>query len=52
MIIRAAPGLRSDALYGILPGTCGIKLTGTCRAGWCPVAIDSFRGWVDRAELE
>lgn len=52
MRVRAAPGLSSDALYGIQPGTCGIEITGTCRANWCPISLGSYRGWVDRRELE
>ncbi len=50
--VRAGPGLDQSLRYGYPSGACGIKLTGECRDGWCPVDYRGYRGWAEQKFLK
>jgi uncharacterized protein YraI len=50
--VRAGPGLDQSLRYGYPSGACGIKLTGVCKDGWCPVDYRGYRGWAEQKFLK
>ena len=50
--VRAGPSASSDLRYGFLPDTCGVKITGDCKDGWCPVEYRGYRGWAEEKNLQ
>lgn len=49
--VRAGPTASSDLRYGFLPDTCGVKVTGDCKDGWCPVEYRGYKGWAEENNL-
>ena len=50
--VRAGPGADQALRYGYPAGACGIKLTGACKEGWCPVDYRGYRGWAEQKFLK
>jgi len=50
--VRAGPGLDQSLRYGYPANACGIKLTGACKDGWCPVDYRGYRGWAEQKFLK
>ena len=50
--VRAAPSAGADLRYGFLPDTCGVKITGDCKDGWCPVEYRGYKGWAEEKNLQ
>ena len=50
--VRAAPSASADLRYGFLPDTCGVKITGDCKDGWCPVEYRGYKGWAEEKNLQ
>lgn len=50
--VRAGPGLDQALRYGFPSTACGVKLTGPCNDGWCPVDYRGYRGWAERKFLK
>lgn len=49
--VRAAPSPSGALLYGFHNGSCGVRITGACQGGYCPVLYRGFRGWADSRYL-
>lgn len=49
--VRAAPGQNQMLRFGFPAGVCGVKLTGPCKDGWCPVEYRSYKGWAEQRYL-
>lgn len=49
--VRASPTPSGALLYGFHNGSCGVRITGACVAGYCPVAYQGYRGWADSRYL-
>jgi uncharacterized protein YraI len=50
--VRAGPGLDQALRFGFPSGACGVKLTGQCRDGWCPVDYRGYKGWAEQRFLK
>ena len=50
--VRAGPGASSELRYGYLPDTCGVKINGACKGGWCPVDYRGYKGWAEQRNLQ
>ena len=50
--VRAAPGLDQTLRFGFAAGACGVKLTGPCKDGWCPVDYRGYKGWAEEKFLK
>ena len=50
--IRARPSPRAAERARIPHNACGIRITGPCRRGWCPVAFQGATGWSSGRYLE
>ena len=50
--VRAGPSANADLRYGFLPDTCGVKVTGDCKDGWCPVEYRGYKGWAEEKNLQ
>ncbi len=50
--VRAGPGPDQSLRYGYPANACGIKLTGSCKDGWCPVDYLGYRGWAEQKFLK
>ena len=48
--VRAGPGLDQGLRYGYPAGVCGVRITGPCSNGWCPVDYRGYRGYRGWAE--
>lgn len=46
--VRAGPGVGYRIVSQKLYGQCGVMVTGTCSATWCPVEDGHVAGWVNR----
>ena len=49
--VRSGPGPDFILRYGYLPNTCGVKITGKCENGWCPVEYRTYKGWAQKQFL-
>ncbi len=49
--VRAGPGLDQSLRFGYPAGVCGVKITGSCKDGWCPVDYRGYRGWAEQRHL-
>lgn len=52
LFVREGPSADHMALGVLMPDAHDIRMTGDCRARWCPVAHHEISGWVNRAYLE
>lgn len=50
--VRAGPGLDQALRFGFPSGACGVKITGACAEGWCPVDYRGYRGWAEQKFLK
>ena len=50
--VRAGPGAEQSLRFGYPAGVCGVKLTGPCKDGWCPVDYRGYRGWAEQKNLK
>ena len=50
--VRAGPGPEQSLRFGYPAGVCGVKVTGSCRDGWCPVEYRGYRGWAEQKNLK
>lgn len=50
--VRAGPGTDQALRFGFPSGACGVKLTGPCKDGWCPVDYRGYRGWAEQKNLK
>ncbi len=50
--VRAGPGTEQSLRFGYPAGVCGVKVTGNCRDGWCPVEYRGYRGWAEQKNLK
>lgn len=50
--VRAGPSAEHDIVATLAPGSGGITIAGACRAGWCPITLETTAGWVNRRFLE
>ena len=50
--VRAGPGTDQGLRYGYPAGVCGVKITGPCSNGWCPVDYRGYRGWAEQKFLK
>jgi SH3-like domain-containing protein len=50
--VRAAPGNDQTLRYGYPAGVCGVRITGPCTNGWCPVDYRGYRGWAEQRFLK
>lgn len=50
--VRAGPGADQALRYGYPAGACGVKVTGACDNGWCPVDYRGYRGWAEQKNLK
>lgn len=50
--VRAGPGPDQTLRFGFPPGACGVRITGPCTDGWCPVEYRSYRGWAEQRFLK
>lgn len=50
--VRAGPGSDQPLRYGYPAGACGVKITGACADGWCPVDYRTYRGWAEQKFLQ
>jgi SH3-like domain-containing protein len=50
--VRAGPGADQPLRYGYPAGACGVKITGACANGWCPVDYRNYRGWAEQKFLK
>ncbi len=50
--VRAGPGFTHALRYGYQPKTCGVKITGACKNGWCPVDFRGYKGWAQKKNLQ
>ena len=46
--MRARPNANAEIVARKRYGECGILVTGTCRANWCPAEDGHALGWVNR----
>ena len=46
--LRAAPDTNADIVAERDYGECGMILVAECEVGWCPIALDGVRGWVEQ----
>jgi hypothetical protein len=49
--VRSGPSTEFDVIAELPPGSRGVSIIGTCRAGWCPVQHLAASGWVNRTFL-
>lgn len=49
--VRATPSPAGALLYGFHNGSCGVRITGSCAGGYCPVEYRGYRGWADSRYL-
>lgn len=49
--LRTGPGVRHREIGRIPPGSCQVRRLGACQGGWCRVAWNGRRGWVNRFYL-
>lgn len=49
--VHSAPTPSGALLYGFHNGSCGVRITGACQGGYCPVLYRGFRGWADSRYL-
>ncbi len=52
LFVREGPSAEHLALGALMPDAHDIRITGACRARWCPVKHGQISGWVNRAFLE
>jgi uncharacterized protein YraI len=50
--VRAGPGSDQPLRYGYPAGICGVRITGPCASGWCPVDYRGYRGWAEQRFLK
>lgn len=50
--VRAGPGSDQTLRYGYPAGVCGVRITGPCANGWCPVDYRGYRGWAEQRFLK
>ncbi len=50
--VRVGPGLDQGLRYGYPAGVCGVRITGPCSNGWCPVDYRGYRGWAEQRFLK
>ncbi len=50
--VRGGPSLDETLRFGFPPDACGVKLTGPCKDGWCPVDYRGYRGWAEQKFLK
>lgn len=50
--VRAGPGLDQTLRFGFAAGACGVKVTGPCKDGWCPVDYRGYKGWAEQKFLK
>lgn len=50
--VRAGPGSDQTLRFGYPAGACGVKITGPCKDGWCPVDYRGYRGWAEQKFLK
>lgn len=50
--VRAGPSLDQALRYGYPAGVCGVRITGPCANGWCPVDYRGYRGWAEQRFLK
>ncbi len=50
--VRAGPGGDQALRFGYPAGACGVKITGGCANGWCPVEYRGYRGWAEQKFLQ
>jgi SH3-like domain-containing protein len=50
--VRAGPSTDEVLRFGFPPGACGVKVTGPCKDGWCPIEYRSYRGWAEQKFLK
>jgi SH3-like domain-containing protein len=50
--VRAGPGPDQTLRFGFPPGVCGVRITGPCKDGWCPVEYRIYRGWAEQQHLK
>lgn len=49
--VRDTPSPAGGLLYGFHNGSCGVRITGSCAGGYCPVEYRGYRGWADSRYL-
>ncbi|MGE0629520.1 MAG: SH3 domain-containing protein [Hyphomicrobiaceae bacterium] len=50
--VRTGPGEKFALRYGFTANTCGVKITGACKSGWCPVDYRGYKGWAEQDKLQ
>lgn len=50
--VRAGPGTDQALRYGYPAEVCGVRITGPCADGWCPVDYRGYRGWTEQRFLK
>ena len=49
--VRSGPASGYPAVGTLVPGSGGVRISGNCMAGWCPIRHGAIHGWVNRALL-
>jgi hypothetical protein len=49
--LRAVPDAGAEIVAGRDYGECGMILVAECENGWCPIALDGVRGWVEQGYI-
>ena len=50
--VRAGPGPDQALRFGFPAAMCGVRITGACKAGWCPIEHRGYRGWAEQRYLK
>ena len=49
--LRAVPDAGAEIVAERDYGECGMILVAECENGWCPIALDGVRGWVEQGYI-